>query len=601
MKKTLYTILLCGFTLLALVSCGKENGKSQTGRDIPPVATMKGVFYGSVQNADTPVKLLPGKSGEAFAQVRAMENAVSDITLKVILKVAAEGLAAYNSVHPDEQALMLPSSAYEFVSNDLLLARYNTGSTFAKIALYGADDLELDKLYVLPVTVDKVEGTDLWELAEQPYGFVKVIKTVIGPEGGNGTMEFPYELSTVEDMCAIRSRLKSNQKIYFKLMNDIDMSELPHEGDDAWKPLNYDGGYTKGIDFDGQGHTISNFFCDFPTYPSFFGVLNGYCHDVKFVNAKVVTNLGKDQRCGILAGYCGTGDIRGECARVHVQGEMDHTGSTKYGAGGFFGYLANGALYACSADVVVTSTLNNVGGLFGYCGKTAEVIDCWTTGTITGAQRVGGIGGGTDGKDEQVEDGIRIVNCYSTAKVHGSFAIGGIGGFFNEANTTVGTAKTLNPRNHIENCIAWNEEIKSTVKDAPIAGDKSHYSIGAVIGFTALKNYLSGCLRNPAMKYNEVIFFDYSDAFSLYDQADSSPEASLAILPVDGAETHYPYHGKAAPEGKTLTQLAKDLGWSDSIWDFSGEAPVLRPDAQVGPVPDVSSDGQLPGFENNDL
>lgn len=619
MKKTLYTILLCGFALLALASCGIENGKSRTGRDVPPVATMKGVFYGSVQNSDTPVKLLPGKTGEAYAQVRAMENGVSDITLKVNLKVDPDGLAAYNSAHPDEQALMLPSSAYEFESNNLLLARYNTGSTFAKIALYGADDLELDKLYVLPVTVDKVEGTDLWELAEQPYGFVKVIKTVIGPEGGNGTMEFPYELRTVEDMCAIRARLKSNQKIYFKLMNDIDMSELPQEivnpvnpeekiaVNGAWTPLNYDGGYTKGIDFDGQGYTISNFFCDFPTYPSFFGVLNGYCHDVKFINAKVVTNLGKDQRCGILAGYCGLQDaskgIRGDCARVHVQGEMDHTGSTKYGAGGFFGFLGTGALYACSADVVVKSTLNNVGGLAGYCGKEVEIIDCWTSGTIIGNQRVGGIMGGTVGDDDPSIP-IKIVNCYTTAKVYGAFGIGGIGGYFYMAKAA---PQEVHPGNVFEKCIAWNEEIhalwnyKTQSFDSIVSGDVSHYSCGAIVGYTVSDNTFTDCKRNPAMEYNKNIFFDYSDAFSLYDQSNSSANQPIFFAEVAGANHNYPYHGQAAPEGMTVSQVAQSLGWSSAIWDFSGDLPTLRPDAQVGPVPDVTAGGQLPGFENNDL
>jgi hypothetical protein len=36
------------------------------------------------------------------------------------------------------------------------------------------------------------------------------------------------------------------------------------------------------------------------------------------------------------------------------------------------------------------------------------------------------------------------------------------------------------------------------------------------------------------------------------------------------------YHGKAAPAGKTLSQVAKDLGWSTDIWDFSGDTPKLK-------------------------
>jgi hypothetical protein len=619
MKKTLYTLLLCGLSLLLFASCEKENGKSYTGRDSKPAATMKGVFYAAVQNADETIKIMPGKSKSAQAQVCVFESSVSDVTLNISFKVAPDGLAVYNAAHPGEQAQLLPSSAYEFVSNNMILARFNKASTYAKLRII-ASGLENDVLYVLPITIDKVEGTDLWGLAEQPYGFIKAIQTIEGPEGGDGSMEFPFELRTVEDMLAIGDNLVSGDKTYFKMMNDIDMSEMPtKEIDDPdnpgskikvptkWVPLNNKSPYLKAIDFDGQGHTISNFYCDYDEgdYPSFFGVLNGYCHDVTFLNAKVVVKTA--QRDGILAGYCGLQDaskgVRGDCARVHIQGELDHRLSSKYGAGGFFGFMGTGALYACSADVDIKSKLNNVGGLAGYCGKEVEIIDCWTSGIIRGGQRVGGILGGTVGDDDPTVP-IKIVNCYSTAKVYGSFGIGGIGGYFTKATAN---PTGVDPGNIFENCIAWNEEIHANwnvnteVFGEITSGDVSHYSCGAVIGYCAVKNTLKGNVRNPAMAYNSVIFFDYTDAFSLYDQPDTSPETPLSPIPVAGANYNYPYHGTAAPAGKTLSEVAQSLGWSSAIWDFSAELPKLRPDAQVGPVPDVSAGGQLPGFENNDL
>ena len=126
-----------------------------------------------------------------------------------------------------------------------------------------------------------------------------------------------------------------------------------------------------------------------------------------------------------------------------------------------------------------------------------------------------------------------------------------------------------------------------------------HYSCGAIVGYTAVRNTLRGCLRNPAMKYNEAIFFDYSDAFSLYNQEDVSPGSPLDPIAVAGANHNYPYHGKAAEAGKTLSEVAKGLGWSASVWDFSGELPKLKP-RPVGPAaPDA--DGQLPDFEENDF
>ena len=622
MKKTLFTILLCGLSLLLLGSCEKENGKSYSGGG-QTVSTMRGVFYATVQDAENVIKILPGKSKNAQAQVCAFETSVSDMTLNISLKVAPEGLAVYNAAHPEAPAELLPSSAYEFVSNKMMMARYNKTSTFAKVKIT-ASGLTMDQLYVLPLVVDKVEGTDNWELAQQPYGFIKVVQTIEGPEGGDGTMEFPYELRTVEDLVAMNNKLVAGEKTYFKMMNDIDMANMPteeiddpdHEGQKItvtkkWVPLNYASPYLKGIDFDGQGHKILNFYCEYAEYPSFFGVLNGYCHDVTFINAMVMVK--SDVRTGILAGYCGLQDatkgVRGDCARVHIQGELNHTASGKYGAGGFFGFMGTGALYACSADVVIKSKQNNVGGLAGYCGKMVEIVDCWTTGTIIGNQRTGGILGGTVGDDDPTVP-IRIANCYSTAKIEAAFGIGGIAGYMTKATAN---PTGVDPGNIIENCIAWNEEIRANVSfsgagadftytpGTPTAGDMSHYSCGAIVGYCAIKNTLSNCLRNPAMAYDTNIFFDYTDAFSLYDMPNSSAEAPLSPLPVDGANYNYPYHGKAATEGMTLTQAAQSLGWSAAIWDFSGAVPTLRPDAQVGPVQDVTAGGQLPGFDNNDL
>ena len=312
-----------------------------------------------------------------------------------------------------------------------------------------------------------------------------------------------------------------------------------------------------------------------------------------------------DARSGILAGYCGLQDaskgIRGDCTRVHIQGELDHMSSSKYGAGGFFGFMGTGSLRACSADVIINSKLNNVGGLFGYCGKEVEVVDCWTSGVITGGQRVGGIGGGTVGDDDP-EVPIRIANCYTTATVNGSFGIGGIGGYFCKAKAT---PNDVDPGNIIENCIAWNDAIRANSapggSGVPTPGDLSHYSCGAIVGWTAVRNTLRDCFRNPAMKYNENIFFDYSDQFSLYNQENVSPASPLVVVPVEGANYNYPYHGKAAPTGKTVSEIAKGLGWSSNVWDFSGELPVLKgkPSSDTPDAPDPS--GQLPDFDENEF
>ena len=388
---------------------------------------------------------------------------------------------------------------------------------------------------------------------------------------GLGTSASPYLIGNAFQMDAMHYLVEAGKTIYFKQTANVNLNGVD------WTPLNPASPYTKGINYDGQNFTISNLHCESSTYPSFFGVLNGHCSNVKFIDASVSAST---SRCGIVAGYCGSADIEGHVYRVHVQGSVTNNGS-KYGTGGFFGCLANGSATACSADVTVTSSLNNVGGIYGYCGNKAVVQDCWTSGVITGNQRVGGIGGGTDGKDAEEDQGIRIVNCYSRATVRSSRSAGGIAGFLCIASTTVGVPETAEPGNHVEKCIAWNDEITGNWNQKTGTGTitpdaVNQYSNAPIVGYTARKNYLSDCYRNPAMVYNTAIFFDYSDKFPLYDQDNASPTSPLTINTVEGATYNYPYNGKAAAVGKTVSEVAQDLGWSSSVWDFSKDFPTLK-------------------------
>ena len=69
---------------------------------------------------------------------------------------------------------------------------------------------------------------------------------------------------------------------------------------------------------------------------------------------------------------------------------------------------------------------------------------------------------------------------------------------------------------------------------------------------------------------------------TLLDQDNTSPELSLftgtkADEACPYAYDHaYPYHGKAAGEGVTVSALAKALGWDESVWDLSDDLPVLK-------------------------
>ncbi len=377
--------------------------------------------------------------------------------------------------------------------------------------------------------------------------------------GDNGTAANPYLIADQYQMKAMHSVMADNAKKYFKMVEDVDMTDID------WTPLNASGSFTKGVDFDGADHTISHLNCTNKTYASFFGVLNGSCHDVNFTDASISSNFAS--ACAIVGGYAGSGAIHADASRIHVQGTVTFEGN-KTGIGGLFGTLGNATIDACSADVTVTSGKNFVGGIYGFAKTNCVVRNCWTAGSITGNQRVGGIGGGTD----KSGTGVKTINCYSLASVHGAYAVGGIGGLYNLDNNA-GALAASNPDNYFEKCIAWNSEVRS---GSFVSGDVTHYSNGMVVGYTSLKNYLTDCVRRPDAVYNTSVFFDYSDVFSLYDQDNSNPTTPLEVVAVTGANYNWPYHGKAASAGKTVSDVAQDLGWDSAIWDFSTDYPTLK-------------------------
>ena len=379
---------------------------------------------------------------------------------------------------------------------------------------------------------------------------------------GKGTVDDPWIITTPEQMAFMADDMAAGETRYFKLGNSIDMKDI------EWKPLNAASPYDKKIDFNGAGYTISNFKCvstaEAPvTYPSFFGVLYGNCYNVKFINATVETNA---KGVGILGGYGGTTDKPCYVENVHVQGTI--TSSAGNNVGGFFGTAREASIVRSSADVVINSKGQLNGGLIGAdAGKGVTISDCWTSGTISSTASIcGGIAG------DIVATGSSIYNCYSTATVTTQFIFGGIvGRAVAGQKSNASNCTSLEPENHIENCIAWNDLLKSDfISEATPA---EHYSSGIIIGGTAIKNYLKNCWHKADIQFIDCEKNTELGTYVPFDQEDASPE-----VPMVKGEGQYAfaYHGKTAAAGKTLSQVAQEIGWSAEIWDFSGDTPKLK-------------------------
>ena len=557
---------------LLLLSLGLAFTACREKEPQPTVSQMKGVFYAGTTEAEEIIEIVPGKSKTVDMQAHA--DQVSDLVLNLTLKVDPDGVAAYNSAHGTNYE-MCPGSAYEFTTNKVLMPRYGKTSTSAKLKIT-TSGMEEDVVYVVPVSIDEVIGTDNWELSSTPYAYVLVKRAYVAPDAGSGTKNDPYNLYTAADMLKMAELLVPGTKVYFRMKADIDMDGID------WVPLNFASPYENCIDFDGGGHTISNFTSTFANYPSFFGVLYGNCHDVTFVNAVIESAVGG--ATGIVASYCGTTNLPGEAHRVHVQGRVYSPGGNKNGTGALFGRIWGANITACSADAEIESGEDYVGGIFGYDTGASTVSDCWTTGHIKAGSKVGGIGGGF------IKAESAMYNCYSLMKVEGSFQYAGILGHANldaKGNNTTNT-----PNNHVEGCIAWNESISSTAVDGA-----EHYSSGVIVGYTATQNFLVNCFRKAGIDFSESSK-NAELGYGVTNQGNAGPGAPL----VHGTNTYdFAYHGIAAPADATITSLARSLNWSESVWDFSTPIPTLKAGSGGSGDEDVNAGGQLPDYPEHDF
>ena len=404
--------------------------------------------------------------------------------------------------------------------------------------------------------------------------------------GGDGTKGNPYLIASAKqlDNMHVDGILKHEEKVYFRLIDNIDMSAID------WVPLNQDSPYDMPVNFDGNGKTINKLTITTSTDKykqiGLFGVLYGEVYNLKITNAKVTNTYGLPT--GILCGYCGYNGKKSHVYNVHINGQVDYSSSLSGANGngpaaGFAGRVHTCVIESCSADVVINSTKAFAGGIFGIDWSNGSVIrNCWTSGSVTSnGQRTGGIAGSL------IKEGTSIINCFSTASVIAPRGIGGIVGY---ANMDSGSGKGYTdnkPDYVIKGCIAWQEQLRTNTYNGATSTN-NFWSSGAIVSGTSTHNYLSNCWRRANLDFR-----DYSGEFTLYDQEDASPSTPLVVVNPKPATflNYYPYHGKAAGAGESLSDVARRIGWSETVWDFSGATPVLT--GALEPTP-TSGNNDIP-------
>lgn len=285
---------------------------------------------------------------------------------------------------------------------------------------------------------------------------------------GSGTESDPYKLSTTRNLLAMKAALVKGQMTYFKLMNDIDMSSIEN-----WDPLNPDEPYDLEIVFDGGGHSLKNLKSKEKHYSSFFGVLYGKCHNVKFVDAEIVS--ASNSGAGIIGGYIGTGGKPAIVSEVEASGIITCNGKGQ-SVGGLGGNAREATIENCTVNVTVSNPMgdgSNRTATGGIVGKTIDsavkIKNCIVRGVVEITKGInntytGGIVGW------QSAAGAEITGCevYATVKSAGE-RVGGIVGhyqggtlsgckFYGEVNAVSrlagGIAGITSSASIIENCLS---------------------------------------------------------------------------------------------------------------------------------------------------
>ena len=533
--KRIFKPILALLALCSVMSCN-EDVTRQIGTDMKGVLGVTAFEGSEALGAVSTYEV--GKRQVKSISLKAYAEEVSGVALKVTFGTDASYVDVYNEANGTNYQ-MLPGDAFAFGESDVLMPRFNVYSAESKLTLIG-QGCEDDVFYLLPVTITKVVGTENYEISEAT-GVIYFLMKVLPASKGTGTKDDPFLITEIEDFKTMSEKIIPGDKVYFNLQTDLDLTEVT-----SWTSLNNSSPYDCTVYFNGNGHKISNY----TGTGGIFHVLNGSVENLVIEDA----NVAGGANTGILANYIGYTGCKANVKNVTVRNSK-FSGANDSGL--LSGYTYNAVVENVYIDNCESKLTGRRGGLItGRMEDYSEIINCYARGgkCYDGTQQCGGLVGQVNVKD------AKIANCGISSEISANRAMGAI----------VSYVKGPDGHTTVENCIVWTPKMVAVTEGN--AG-KDQYSSGAVVG----------CSEQNTVTYKnnyrraDFIFSDQDPAFG---PAIDQPNIEMAKLPTTASNsffTHaFGYHGVAADAGKTASQVAKDLGWDETIWDLSGDEPVLK-------------------------
>lgn len=245
---------------------------------------------------------------------------------------------------------------------------------------------------------------------------------------GAGTSGDPYQITSWAQLAEMNDDLDA----HYILMNDLDSNSPGYDtyagpsanGGEGWLPIGdseiFNSTYWFSGSFDGGHNTIGDLYMDSMygasglPYSGLFGVIyNGSVSRVGVVGADI-TGLYKDG-IGVLAGLV----IAGSVSECYTTGEVKDDNQDGYDNGGLIGKLEDGATVSCCYTTASVVGGYRIGGLIGRAsglsGSIVEVNDCWAGGSVTE----------TGNNQDELRVG-GLIGWISYTEVNNCYAIGNI-------------------------------------------------------------------------------------------------------------------------------------------------------------------------------
>jgi hypothetical protein len=280
------------------------------------------------------------------------------------------------------------------------------------------------------------------------------------------------------------------------LTDNIDLSKygVNYNAKKGWIPIGINHETTfKGI-FDGNGKTISGLYMnmskEYSEYTGLFGFMDLY-DKVEIKNVGLVNvNITGYSEVGAVVGVSYGGVIT-KCYSTGTIKGYEKVGGV---AGKFSGKMVD--CYSSATVIGVVSVDGRQGGVGGVVGEGRHLIGCYFTGKVSGSGSVGGVVGSGDGT---------IVNCYSIGAVNGNNYVGGIVGGGGNIIADCYSTGTVIGKNYVGGVAGTVSRITNCYSTGAVTGDNN---VGGVVGYESWgSGSISNCAGlNPSVKAKGLDF-----------------------------------------------------------------------------------------------